>query len=461
MREFDSQGLWYLPTKPKDVVAGVLKYSLRDGLLLSLTGTLAEEFGKEASSYPLIYGFVADNPYGRFVTLVECFQRQSTLAIPGFASEQIRSNRAYIGSLHLVAEEQPRFRSARATYTHLAEWSGLTGFKNLLEEHSTPGTILARYQTPAPLELAVEQERRVRVEVEASAAVQERGRFEIDERVDLTLSGGRSFSPLEPLRTIISPFEDFLTLAADAPSPVQDILFTAESAGDQIQGASVHLLYQPVFQGGEERRTSLARDMLFTWRDIYTSHPELPSKWFRFRQDFKPACDTYFGFQYAPPAYLETKVLLLYISLGLFLVGRVRDEAIPNSLASMRQVGMTPRDQTWLSILPSAEELSLPWAVFALIEDYKELLVPALAADPEGFVTSLLTARHNLFQPREESGSRRSGQLQLLHLIERVSLLIRVRILECLSFSREEMVGLLSHNQRYLNLATGRLPGNE
>lgn len=452
--------MWYLPTKPEDVVAGVLRYSLRDGLLLSLTGTLSETFGRGAGSYALIYGLVADNPYGRLVTLVDSFQRRSTLAIPGFASEQIRANRAYIGSLHLGTEEQSQFLFLRASYTHLAEWSGLTGFKRLLAERPTPGTISARYQKPAPLDFGVEQERRLRVEVEASV-VQGHRRFEIDERVDLTLSGGVTFSSLEPLRSVVSPFEDFLTFAVDAPSPAEEILFTAESTEEAVRRESVHLIYQPVFKGGEDGRTPIARDMLFRWQDIRSSHPELPGRWFRFRRDYKAACDTYFGFQYAPPAYLETKVLLLHIALGLFLVDRVHDAFVQRALASLRQAALTPRDESWLSILPSTEELSLPWATLALIQDYRDILVPALGTDPERFVTDLLTARHDLFHPQDVPGPRRSRQVHLLHLIERLSLLIKVRILESLGLSRDEISGLLSENQRYLNLASGRLVRDE
>ena len=460
MQEFESQGVWYLPTKPTNEVVGVLRYSLRSGLLLSLTGTLSKDFNRGAGSYALIYGLVADNPYGRFVTLVDCFQRRSTLAIPGFASEQIRANRAYIGSLHLRTEEESQFLSVRASYTHLAEWSGLTGFTRLLAERPTPGTIAARYQKPAPLELVVEQERRLRVEVEASV-VQGNKRFEIDERVELTLSGGGTFSSLEPLRSFVSPFEDFLTFAVDAPSPAEEILFTAESTEGTVRRESIYLIYQPVFQGGEKNGTPIARDKLFRWPDVRYSHPELVGRWFRFRRDYKAACDTYFGFQYAPPTYLETKVLLLHIALGLFLVDRVHDEVIQRALASLRQAALTPRDESWLRILPSAEELSLPWATLALIQDYGDILVPALGAEPERFVTELLTARHDLFHPPDVPGPRRSSQLHLLHLIERLSLLIKVRILESLGFSREEISGLLSENQRYLNLASGRLAKEE
>jgi hypothetical protein len=460
MREFGSQGFWYLPTKPKDIVAGTLTYSLRDGLLLSLTGTLADDLGRAPSPYPLIHGVVADNPYGRLVTLVDCFQRRSTLAIPGFASEEIRANRAYVGARYLFDEERSQFISVRATYSNLAEWSGLTGFRSFLAEPSSPGIISAQYQTPAPVELTLEDERQVRVEANASAAQGGR-RFEINEQVDLTLSGIGHLSPLDTLRTLIFPFEDFLTFAADTPSPAQDIAFIAEATDDQVHKQSVHLLYQPVFQTREERRAPVSMDMLFTLAEMSSSHPDLLRTWLRFRKEFEAACDVYFGLQYATPAYLETKVLLLQIALGLFLVDRVRDGAIRDELASLTHAFSTLRDRTWLGILPTAEELSLPWGVFALIQDYREILVPALGDDAEQFVTNLVTARHDLFHNRYAPETRRSTQLRLLHLIERLGFLVKVRILECLGFSREEISGLLSRNERYLNLAAGRLPGKE
>lgn len=59
MKVFQSTGLWYLPSKPDEKIAGTLRYSPDDGLHLSLTGSLAESF--DAQPFSLIYGVLAQS----------------------------------------------------------------------------------------------------------------------------------------------------------------------------------------------------------------------------------------------------------------------------------------------------------------------------------------------------------------------------------------------------------------
>src|SRR5688572_2934858 len=98
MRAIDSPGMWHLPDNKDGNVAGTLRYSPQSGLLLTLTGSFGDDLSsKESDTYPIIHGVISDSPYdGRFVTLVDCFRKRVTLAVPGFASEEIRANRAYV-----------------------------------------------------------------------------------------------------------------------------------------------------------------------------------------------------------------------------------------------------------------------------------------------------------------------------------------------------------------------------
>ena len=454
MRSFHSQGLWHVPAKPKDVLSGTLTYSPRDGLSLSVTGSFSEEFGRAPTSYPLIHGTVVDNPYGPLVTLVDCFPTQTRISVPGFASEQIRANRAYIGSLHLVAEDQSPFVAARVALTHLAEWSRLTGFTGILFERPTPDTISSQYRRPLPLEIGLEGENHLQIEVNP-LVTQGGRRLEITEQVELAISGMRNSRPLEILRRIVSPLEDFLTFAAGAPSSVEEMVFIAESVDSPDRRNTVHLLYQPVSPLHEDRDVRQVTDMLFTWQDIHSSHLDLLQRWFRFRREFAGACDIFFGVQYAPPAYLETKILLLQTALGLLLTDRGHEEIGLQAVRSLKELPLTPRDHAWLSLLPSVNELALPWSAFAFIQDYPQLLRPLVGDDVEKFVTNLLTLRHQLFSFRDALERRRSLQVEYLRLIEQLNLLIKVRVFECLDFSRDEIAALISQNRRYLNLVSG------
>lgn len=454
MRPIDSPGLWHLPDNERGNVAGTLRYSHQAGILLSLTGTLRDGLSSPVpDTYPIIHGVISQSPYdGKLVTLVDCFRKRAAWVIPGFASEEIRANRAYVGTRYLSSEEDARFVSFRATYSHLPEWSGLTGFRQRVRQDNAPGVIAVPYDRPAPLELCATDTRSVRVEVSV-ATDQGLRRVTIRERVELRGSDAAGFAPLVLLRTLVSPFQDLLTFAVDTPSTLNDITFTTEPTGGRPVGDSVNLVFQPVYHRPDDHATLVPSDMLFRWADIEASHPDVLPAWLRFRNDFKAPCDIHFGLAYGPPAYIETKFLLLVTSLSLFLAGSVPDQEIRDAIESLRRAAPSPHKKLWIDMIPSAEELSLPQTVSALIEEYRELLLPAVQNNSNDFLVELVDVKAQLFRLQEASRTSRDMQIRLLQMIERLNLLTKVQILRSLGFSRTEIVALVSDNRRYRNLA--------
>lgn len=453
MRAMNSPGMWHLPDNTGGNVAGTLQYSIQGGLILSLTGAFSDDLSsKESDTYPIIHGVISDSPYdGRLVTLVDCFRKRVTFAVPGFASEEIRANRAYIGTRHLATEEDAHFVSFRATYAHLPEWSGLSGFRQLVRQDEQSGVLNLPYERPSPLDFRVSDTSRARIEVNVVTSQGHR-RFELNEQVQLTSFDAAGFAPLLALKTLVSPFQDLLTFAVDTPSTLNDITFTASPTGDKRGGDSVNLVFQPVYQPGGEGPPLSPADMLFSWSDIAATHPDVIQTWLKLRSDFKAPYDIYFGLAYGPPAYIETKFLLLVTALSLFLAGRVPDQEIRDAIESLRRAASDSRERLWVDMIPNAEELSLPRAVSSLIQDHRELLLPAVGNDIERFLAEFVDVKLHLFGPENGSDTRRGMQGRLLRTMERLSLLTKVHILQSLGFSQAEILALVSDTRRYRSL---------
>jgi hypothetical protein len=445
MQSIDSSGFWHLPDASDHPVAGKLHYSVQDGITLSLLGTLRElAHGLEHITYPTIHGIIADSPYpGKLITLVNCFRKGATFTIPGFETEEIRANRAYIGTDHLLDEDQARFASVRARYAYLAEWSGLTGFRNFEPQHPTPQAVLVRYESPPPVELRI-GERNARLEVDWLASTRHR-RFEISEQAQLTFSDGAGFAPQQILRELIFPLADFLTFAVDQPNSVDDVIFVGQSQGADVARTSVNLLFQPVYKARDEQRPS-RWDMLFTWEEVTSTHPNVLNEWLRLRSHFKIALDVYFGLLYGPPVYLETKFRLLVTVLSLFLGGRVSDQAIRDAIDGLRRSASNSADGRWIDMLPSTEELCLPQNLLALIESHSEL-IPPLGQNAAGVVAAMIEMNRYLFGHRITTEMRNSQQLLLM--VERLILLTKVVILEHLGFVGAEIVTSVSRSKTY------------
>ena len=448
MRTMDSTGLWHLPDSPNEEVAGTLRYSSRTGITLSLIGAFrGASHGLEGISYPVIHGVITDSPYvgKRLVTLLRCFRRRGKIEIPGFESEEIRANRAYIGTDHLAGEDLVRFVSVRASYTHLSDWSGLTGFRNFATNREE-GNLIARYAPPPAVQLHADDEHRLTLDLDWTASTAYR-RFEITERAQLKLTDVAGVKPEDALGDIVFPFGDLLTLAVNRPSPVEDIEFQMERTASDRRGESFNVLFQPVYQAADEAATS-SPDMLFTWTSVGTRYPDLVQRWFSVRRQFAVALDLYFGLVYAPPAYLEIKFRLLVSALGLLIADRTPDHTIREALERLRHSLQSPGTLSWIDMLPSIDELALPDRVRALLASHGDL-ARVVGPDVGVFLKNLVLVNRRLFT-RERPGEPPPP----LHLmVERLAEVVRISILEHLGFAAEDIVAAMTGTRMYQYLA--------
>ena len=100
MKHFESSGLWSVAADMSNTVGGTLRYD-SEGLNLKLIGSFGEGWSAELDRYPIIRGVIDENPYGTFVTLIDCLRKRSRFNVAGVMSETIRCGRATIGTRHL------------------------------------------------------------------------------------------------------------------------------------------------------------------------------------------------------------------------------------------------------------------------------------------------------------------------------------------------------------------------
>ena len=84
MEAFDTIGEWWLPTAPEHRVSGKLRCDESGDLRLSVLGNLTgtHSWGR-AQTRSIVLGTVADNPFGRTVTLADCFVSSWTTSFDG------------------------------------------------------------------------------------------------------------------------------------------------------------------------------------------------------------------------------------------------------------------------------------------------------------------------------------------------------------------------------------------
>src|SRR4051812_1632970 len=123
MRDFNCNGIWWLPENPSDQVAGTLHFSDDSFVELSLLGTLGEPTASlEQKTVPVILGLVWDCPLGREVTLKDCLIKsfESGSHLP--SREDYFADRMFVGS-HLEKEVDFSFSGLSIMLSGLSSWA--------------------------------------------------------------------------------------------------------------------------------------------------------------------------------------------------------------------------------------------------------------------------------------------------------------------------------------------------
>src|SRR5260370_931555 len=123
MQEFRCNGLWWLPDKPSERIAGSLQFSDQGAAELSLFGVLGEPPELLAEKrVPVIQGLVWDLRLGEAVTLTDCWAKGLRFGSVGVAREQYHVGRLFIGS-HLYREQEFLFSALRLSLSGLPSWA--------------------------------------------------------------------------------------------------------------------------------------------------------------------------------------------------------------------------------------------------------------------------------------------------------------------------------------------------
>src|SRR5262245_6031561 len=121
MDAMECTGLWWLPGKETEQVAGTLKISESGNLSLFLIGTLGPKSHPGTKTLQVILGSVDNSPAGNKVTLVWCMLTGSKFGSFAGVRERYHASRGFFGA-HLP-NETFAFKFAAMRVGGLTEWA--------------------------------------------------------------------------------------------------------------------------------------------------------------------------------------------------------------------------------------------------------------------------------------------------------------------------------------------------
>ncbi len=357
MQHFESAGLWSLEGDFSHSVGGTLILN-DEGLRLELLGGFSSDWIAGVERYPNIHGVVGGNPYGVYVTLIDCIRQRTNYNMAGVMSETIRCGRAIIGATHL--QEQPfRFDILEIMFSHLKDWVGVTG---ITFDVGGNNDYVITYTKPVLPSFSF-GERKLSI-VPSTRSSHGRHRASLDEEMLILLEPVGERLPAELGGEEIQTLQNLLTFATDSPNAIEGITYYGPEDDQQIH-PDYHVLFDPVFRLKERKEVLHLTDMLFSFSDAQALGLNIFDKWLDFTSRNRGFCTVYFANLYAEPRFLSDRFAKSMHAFSLLATATRQISEQTKLFVSDMETASKSRfsDEDWdyiRHVMPTGGEIEMP-----------------------------------------------------------------------------------------------------
>jgi hypothetical protein len=454
MRDFSANGLWFLDEEPENRVAGTLRYSDR-GLQLRLMGGFKEGWTPGSEGYPLIRGVVSKNPYGDFVTLMDCFTTRRNLSSAGIGTETIQGNRAIVGDSHLPPDHAA-FEAAEVSLSYLTDWYARTGFIREITQGSG-FEVGIRYRKPELTRFVIgDAELSLGLFVRSNesahgASVIEEARCSIRPVANMTVKDVQN--------AFVQPLQDLLSFATDTPNSVEEFELLGEKVphGQMERHRRYHYLYRPVLRLRRKRDHLFSSDMIFTFEEAQDAGLNIFERWIQFTKRHEAFCTVYFSSLYAPPKFLDERLQTLMSAFSLLATSpgeaSERMTGFVEELDGRLEDRFTEEERSLLRhVMPISPELEMPFRLSKLLEEHRPLMRQIIGDDLKGFVRSVCRTLEFVKRRVTADGLAPLQGNELYLAMQKLRVLIKVMILTELGFDQAQVANAITRNKYFLHM---------
>lgn len=467
MEAFEYSGWWWLPKSnvgTENPVAGILSFSVEEGLQLQLFGLLESEEKSTrlvlpdfAATYDLIRGKIT--VHNQVASLTHCHIIQSDIDIfePRKSVIALRCSFAYIGNAWLD-EPAEEFNQISLGFSHLLDWSGRFTFPTDTKWDSDGrATFQTRYDYPKPL-AALTPEYQIRLVHGLKTDLSSSG-MALQESVNLDIECVDSMSTTAWLSQYVTPLQNLLSLAVDRPVSLNrfNVMVDLDTSGNEenskrLDRGRLRTVFQPISYV-EEKQQLHKDDVLFQLADIEIELDQLLSRWFAVHEKYSTVCNLYFGERQRPRPFLSGRFLVLAQAVEIFHRIKFADTALPGEEFRRRRdeiVESAPESyQEWLKMqLTWSNELSLKQRIEKLY-DHTMLTMCKLVNDPEVFVKRVRDTRNYYTHFGSRLRTKAAEGEELHFLTEALRYMLGACLLLELGFPSERVEELFSRNRHF------------
>ena len=299
MRDFEYSGIWWLPEDDENDVAGILKFSERDGIRLELIGSFSElsetvSAGKLQHKEPIILGLIDRN----LVTLQSSLLIPKGFSAPGFKRDEYRPRFALIGA-HFQSSEEVCIHKADVFYTYLEDWVPQVAGANLriIKDHGNRYQYEVSYTKPEQL-IADITNGRIIIEADVHQPWPSR-RITLHEYVKIQIQLTQCLQLDAWLNDYVTPLQNLLTLATDHPNAVSALFVYVKDNSDDDDEVPIEVFYHPTYDASiSDRKNISEHELLFSLRDRADEFPLIVQKWLTMSKELAHVVRLYFNGKY-------------------------------------------------------------------------------------------------------------------------------------------------------------------
>lgn len=472
MNAFEQNGYWWLPEKSENKHSGKLSFSHEAGLILETLESFSFdelEPGKAKSigvseHYPVIKGVTRT---GKYITLVDCDSNGLSFSYPGFPSEKFLARYALEESVP-AAPDLTSFYKARVQFTYLPDWVGVSGIKQHLYLDEETKTLKKLEVTYEPLysvavdlghtALSISESYSLQSDLVAGTSLKSSVCFEVEPRSSLSFE--------EWHNQLITPLQDFLTLATRRPNAITELSLFAQKDGQEetaktiSQSPPIKVFYrQSAMKRARPSKSLWKHDMLFDFQDIKEQFSQLLSDWLIKRDELSTVMDLFFAVENSSGAYLANEFLNLTQALEIYHRERLNTPVDPELVKEHEAkkrivVANAPEEyREWLTNqLTVSNQVRLQQRLAELF-GHTDNVISKLVTNKEIFSRKVTKTRNYLTHYSRNSAHVMDGE-ELFRATQILSYVLQLCFLLELGLSEESIVKLFERNQKFLFTAS-------
>ena len=430
-------GVWWLPESPETEIAGTLRYSPEEGIILELIGSFHDITEMNAPrEIPVVNGVAG----GKNVTLTNLHTIRSNLQIPGVHLSTLRARFAFVGNI-FTSLDSIQFSSVSVAYLHLNAWLDAANIEISRPDNRTT-TITVHLPEPARYELR--EGFAISIVFSQAGPGWSRGSLEASVRQQAYVRFDR-VQPAEYDAFVdsIRHFQHLLSLAVGRHCPpisLQAAPSTTQDSHEPRQPLpSIEIIYQPV-DPPDTRSRVISPQMFLPYHHVAPRLQDIFHRWFSAGDGLRTVFSLFFATKLASRMFLENRFLGLVQSMESFhrltIAGtRLPEDEFRSRLQTL-STSVSPELAEWLrASMMYANEKTLRTRLTELVSQFPRLSAQVLGGSPHATVSRVVDTRNYLTHYDLATRDRAAVGTDLYRSIQQLTAFMHASLIVYLGFN--------------------------